>query len=118
MKYTPGPWHFDEELCAVFPAREVSGVSIAQIVVTDGQGLQTDKTRQIGEANAHLISAAPEMLEMLEEIHDLLFYDPEMQDKIYRIIEKARGESENDYQSILDKMMESPMNSLNNLGVK
>jgi len=65
-KHTPGPWEYDSELCAVFPPKAISGVSIAQIVVTTGEGLETDATRKAGEANARLIAAAPELLQALE----------------------------------------------------
>lgn len=67
-KHTPGPWEFDAELCAVFPPINISGVAIAQVTVTNAQGLQTNKTREVGEANARLIASAPDLLAFAKHV--------------------------------------------------
>ena len=65
-RYTPGPWEevdyddFEEAPVVGVRIRDVLGGYRAVAVIHD----QDDQT----EANAHLIAAAPELLEMLEKI--------------------------------------------------
>lgn len=75
-KFTPGPWH-----CASKKPRQISdkrGFKIAKcLLLTKGANFELSK--QEGLANAHLIAAAPELYEALEQalaaIKDFLEYE-------------------------------------------
>ena len=65
-KHTPGPWHEDgtDEFGdkAIIPVK--GGMAVA-VVVTNGQ------LKEVAEANAHLIAAAPDLYETLKAIRNL-----------------------------------------------
>lgn len=102
-KHTPGPWIVrDETNEEGFGPFYICHPGVRSIAVTCGRG--THKLVEIGRANAHLISAAPEMLQILEALLsddrvDLLqsfvingeFRDP--RETISAVIAKAKGET-------------------------
>jgi len=70
--HTPAPWQvwkFDEQSVAVGPV--AGGLAVAQIVTTNAHGIPTAQTEQTGQANAHLVAAAPDLFAALD---DLLSY--------------------------------------------
>ena len=95
-KHTPGPWKVDNRY--TWPEEK--------IIITDQHGVEIAKTndtfrsedfaKRRTTANAHLISAAPELLEALEDLikrfgrAELADFDLSKQQKA---IAKARGES-------------------------
>ena len=86
LKYTPGPWTTDgvyiEDYDNNCPLRR----RIA--IIDDGAGIDSP------DANARLIAAAPEMLEMLILFYDfqkLYDFDDEIIIMLKTIIEKATG---------------------------
>ena len=92
--YTQGPWEmvdyddFEEAPVVGVRIRDVLGGYHAVAAIHD-QGDQT-------EANANLIAAAPEMLEMLEEIALQINLGQDISEwysEIVDTIEKARGET-------------------------
>ena len=84
MTHTPGPWELDGEL----PFIKANGLLVAAVVRDDnGRWLHGD---------AHLIAAAPDLLEALELVdayskHDQLV-GPELKKRVRAVIAKARGE--------------------------
>ena len=100
-KFTPGPWLVDEVLdrrgnhCAysVWPSHERQGPRNRIVSTPDGVTAEA-------KANAHLIAAAPEMYEVIEEIagmkitdcdaHDAANY---MRDAARALLAKMRGEA-------------------------
>lgn len=102
--HTPGPWVVKEALDGGgFGAFYICHPGVRSVAVTCGRA--THKLVKTSRANAHLISAAPEMLQILEAIlsdRDGLdrlqaftmnggFYDP--REAIYAVIAKAKGET-------------------------
>ena len=70
MKYTPGPWTYDG-ICYIWGPK---GEMIADDGIPDEQEMETIRLRGVGaalpmEANAHLIAAAPELLEACRSVH-------------------------------------------------
>ena len=92
-KHTPGPWF------AVGYQVEIESETVADICTTDatlfGQGGLHDDARAM--ANARLIAAAPDMLEMLEVARDSLEVsnyegeEDEVLAAIASVIAKAKG---------------------------
>jgi hypothetical protein len=92
--HTPGPWF------AVGYQVEIESETVADICTTNanlfGQGGLHDDARAM--ANARLIAAAPDMLEMLEVARDCLEVsnyegeDDEVLAAIASVIAKAKGE--------------------------
>ena len=67
--HTPGPWdawEFDARSLAVGPA--AGGLAVAEIVTANAHGIHTAQTEQIGQANARLITAAPDLLAALADM--------------------------------------------------
>lgn len=96
-KHTPGPWHFTDQL-------ESKGQSVYTVGYTDETGERTHDIRFIppvsdwstAHANAQLISAAPELLKLLKDCHNVLFQFPDYQegnlcDDVKSAIAKAEG---------------------------
>lgn len=94
-KFTPGPWFVVPQGCFVADRK----------VEFDGDGARVGETPNMciecaSEANAHLIAAAPEMYEVIEEIagmkiadcdaHDAANY---MRDAARALLAKMRGEA-------------------------
>lgn len=106
-KHTPGPWQAD--LGEAFHIREQDGGRVAQLVFTNGRhGMKGRRNGNEVAANARLIAAAPDLLEALEEIRDILWSRPDISDRLRplmgfaeeatnqkaaRAIAKARGQS-------------------------
>ena len=94
VKHTPGPWF------AVGYQVEIESDTVADICTTNanlfGQGGLHDDARAM--ANARLIAAAPDMLEMLEVARDCLEVsnyegeDDEVLAEIASVIARAKGE--------------------------
>ena len=102
MSHTSGPWHVqdnDGAYCMVRgkPSAGNNGESIAKVWLQDSDYTDT---------NAHLIAAAPELLEALETlIGNLTVFNQDARlkdfkqntlnklERVERIIKKARGES-------------------------
>ncbi|WP_341959241.1 hypothetical protein [Pseudomonas sp. RC10] len=103
-KHTPGPWSISE------PFRESIGLSVyinaqnhdelAAVVWRMGWDFAVGKPTQVCEANAHLIAAAPELLESLSNLVGLAELGAARLDKYKAalddakaVIAKARGQS-------------------------
>lgn len=98
MTYTPGPWYFIDQI-------EHTGQSIYTVGYVDETGERTYDVRFIppvsdwatAHANAHLISAAPQLLEALSEMVILMDNNnepgagSEWHRKASRAVAKARG---------------------------
>ena len=92
-KHTPGPWHISTNTHAM---RIISNHCVALAEVYARESVE----KQV--ANAHLIAAAPEMLEALERITEMWQESPcssypkgtlaFIQDIIEPLIRKAKGE--------------------------
>lgn len=84
MKHASGPWTIEETDDSLFILQGEDSDQIAQV----------DKA--FGNGNAHLIAAAPELLEALEVIRIDLLKGSNISavlDKIDKVVAKARGES-------------------------
>ena len=104
IKHTPGPWSiFTDEKHKHNAGIEADGFSIICIGYPDETPAMDDsgvcgRTTDETTANAHLISAAPELLEALEAImgSDLFEWNGSaafwLQDKVKAAIAKAKGE--------------------------
>ena len=83
-EHTPGPWEVEDDVYVV----EVASRDIVA-------RCENDFPRDVQESNARLITAAPEMLEKLIEIH-AYFIDQmgesEGAEELAGLIAKARGE--------------------------
>ncbi len=78
-KHTPGPWR-------AMPYRKVNGADGVEVCA-----LQSRKI-EVADANAHLIAAAPDMLEALENLVEQID-DVALTAKATAAIKKARGQS-------------------------
>jgi hypothetical protein len=91
-KHTPGPWqikrHFDPGYKFISAQKHTA---LAQVVWC----MEDEDRSPECEANAHLIAAAPELLEALEKVFTVMNDDmPVGLRKVwYEAIAKARGES-------------------------
>lgn len=97
-KFTTGPWHVEIVRYECYVCNEVG----LHVLTFDGSHFDTDSDI----ANAHLIAAAPEMYEALEEILSDLDTFPQvapgvdhpevfdLKQKIRKLLRKARGESD------------------------
>ena len=106
-KYTEGPWDQEEGLKifaqgkkGVFNVADVRGWGYFTGKGHGALGLNEDEAVQIQTANAHLIAAAPEMLEALEamleatELINTGIRLEEAEQKTILAIKKAKGETE------------------------
>lgn len=86
FKGTPGPWHFDKS------SGKVNACSLGCVVDTCGSDV-TIAEMEIDDHNGFLISAAPEMLRILQEIlrDNMIIHSQRIEAK--SIIAKALGES-------------------------
>lgn len=77
-KYTPAPWGVEqtEDTNWVGPLR-ADGKCHTIVCYTDREGLK-DSAREINDANAHLIAAAPLLLEALEAMREAVKQEPAM----------------------------------------
>jgi hypothetical protein len=91
MPHTPGKWTAHIHTGELDGEAHVNadGACIAYV----GFGTKTDRHYVTGEeakANAHLIAAAPELLEMLKHARDIIgFVDSDVSKKISAVIAKA-----------------------------
>lgn len=105
-KFTPGPWGIEETRDHLWIGVILSNGKPDPIVTYVDHGPDfTTEADATGKANAHLIAAAPELYEALDELFDLLTsghsswddaYDnlPDKQfKKIRAALAKARGET-------------------------
>lgn len=106
-KFTPGPWLADTRsgCLAVYPLdREMDSPGIGphdeRNIHYSSKGAEYDGDRwhmdEQSQANAHLIAAAPELYEALDNILELASWEPYMDDAIIKAraaLAKARGES-------------------------
>jgi hypothetical protein len=92
VKFTPGPWIVRTGLYGKGRAiahmdSEFTGTLLADI------HYGRNSSKEEGQANAHLISAAPEMFEILNTLYELgPMALPRVAHKIGMVLEKARGE--------------------------
>jgi len=97
-KHTPGPWEIKRHFDSCY--RYISApehIALAQVVWC----VEEEERSPVCEANAHLIAAAPDLLEALEELFHLIddahdgerVFTWEMQRKARTAIAKAKGES-------------------------
>ena len=95
MQYTPGPWEVEFNYEGQHRFCPFIQVGPARISFTQGYDCLTDAARKSeAEANARLIAAAPELLEVAESIlaEDMLQYLPvEYITKVRAAIAKATG---------------------------
>jgi len=103
-KHTPGPWSiFTDKKHKHNAGIEADGFSIICIGYPDETPAMDDsgvhgRTTDETTANAHLISAAPDLLEALEAIMDSDLFEWNgsaafwLQDKVKAAIAKAKGE--------------------------
>jgi hypothetical protein len=92
-KHTPGPWWFSEVENGNYQIGQ--GDSALATTIPIWNGLQiTERKPDEDKANAHLIAAAPELLEALEDAIDKL-NDADMHEgfvaRALDVIAKARG---------------------------
>jgi hypothetical protein len=74
-KYTKGPWELTDS--SDFEVRSYDHKLIASIVMMEAQTYDNERRQQ--KANARLITAAPEMAEMLLTIHQSgMFHGPDL----------------------------------------
>lgn len=85
-KFTPGPWEYDKYSLYVDSVPRVVEEYSEEICEVSG-------CRKQDEANGYLIAAAPEMYEMLKQLHGALASVPVLQSEIDKILKKARGEA-------------------------
>lgn len=90
-KHTPGPWYAD-----VRQAPQVSYIYTSDGATDDDIIVETSPECQISDADAALIAAAPDMLEVLEVFSDeSLEWNAEVIDNFCRaariVLAKARG---------------------------
>jgi hypothetical protein len=91
-KHTPGPWqikrHFDPGYKFISAQKHTA---LAQVVWC----MEDEDRSPECEANAHLIAAAPELLEALEKVFTVMNDDMPvgLRKVCYEAIAKARGES-------------------------
>ena len=88
MSHTPGPWRVAG---AILVAPDYGQTAIAEAI--EVQGFPGWETRR---ANARLIAAAPELLEMLKSVSNILFTSRdwvscELEHKATALIAKAEG---------------------------
>lgn len=96
-KFTPGPWHIlvpkprygNRECHSIIDG---GGEYVAKTVaVSVLRGISAVK-REERKANEHLIAAAPDMYELLKQLHGALAKVPVLQAEIDNVLKKARGE--------------------------
>ena len=86
LKHTPGPWNYADEESGEFCIYEVKTKNI----LCDRGEWPNRRVESL--ANARLIAAAPEMLEMLIELSDHTdIIGTEVQERIYEIVRSASG---------------------------
>lgn len=68
MKHTPGPWTLEYDYSLVMPAKD------GNHIVTAGPIGPDESSREEKRANARLIAASPELLEILIELVRLIEY--------------------------------------------
>lgn len=98
MSHTPGPW---KTVIANYTKDNLSRLVCADVVTPRGttlvrfEGMQDYKKNDEHEANARLIAAAPDMLEILIELQarGLRDVDAATRARVQMAIDKARGES-------------------------
>lgn len=74
MKYTPGPW----EIGKFWPSSKREELSECEITPVGEFAIlahvyRPDRSKEEAEANAHLIAAAPELLEACIKMYDHIF---------------------------------------------
>lgn len=97
-KHTPGPWRIEF-------VKDVSSGSVGSHIIRLGNEWEylafhkSGSTPDVEKANAHLIAAAPEMLEALENLLQFVDSIPDITNEHSKMkaardaIKKARGES-------------------------
>lgn len=90
-KHTPAPWGIEpDNPHKLVIWRDNYGV-LAEVFTTISDG--SDEEHAMGEANAHLIAAAPEMYDLLASIENDAGQVPEwLWNRIQAVLKRARGE--------------------------
>ena len=65
-KHTPGPWHYRTSDGSIGGIDSACGLSIAQAFQV--KPISEDLTQETRKSNAHLIAAAPDLLDALKEL--------------------------------------------------
>ena len=86
VKHTPGPWCVQKNGITVMPAKK------PRFPLTICQAREVYGDRAQREANAHLIAAAPNLLEACEQALQLHEPDEGISDVLLAAIAKAKGE--------------------------
>jgi hypothetical protein len=99
-QHTPGPWRVSQT-CNILANGQGEFPKMVAAIYTTNDTSPTYKDREERDANAHLIAAAPELLELLEQAFDR-FTDNDMMPPNHKLrewldrtavaIAKARGE--------------------------
>ena len=79
MAHTPGPWLADKPLKTMQGMGVYCDDATGSIVAQVGGFLSVHRSDQEDEANAHLISAAPELLEALKDMNWAMVHVPSCQ---------------------------------------
>lgn len=87
MSHTPGPWKLSKVEIGFY----VSGTDNKYLADVHGW-VGRDENEPETASNARLIAAAPEMLEILEELYDRYGDDDPLHHRTANIIQKAKGE--------------------------
>lgn len=85
-KFTKGEWKIQDD-----------GYGMIGVILKKGLGILVGRKSKETQANAHLIAAAPEMYEMLDEVSHVLGHELNPTNKTYikaikELLAKARGE--------------------------
>lgn len=94
MSHTPGPWSVDSSMISTgwVLVTKSNGDVVANVNTETGPDIPpTVSIKMPALSNAHLIAAAPEMLEALEWLN-LHSFTAQNSPKIQSAIRKARGE--------------------------
>lgn len=90
-KFTPGSWYVRagrRAFTVAAPPTRLAGGGVARISIAADSGRAPE-----GLANAHLISAAPDLYEALKDaLLSFEAFDPFPREKIIAALKKARGE--------------------------
>ena len=92
MSHTPGPWEIESSFDPGYKSISAQKhTALAQVVWC----MEDEDRSPECEANAHLIAAAPELLEALEKVFTVMNDDMPvgLRKVCYEAIAKARGES-------------------------
>ena len=101
MSFTPGPWEAENEYeCAVYTydrqmkIADIRGWGYLTGKGQGGMGLSSTEATKIQNANARLITAAPEMYELLKRLNETedFFEMADVSKEIPELLHRIKGE--------------------------